>query len=315
MKVKRRWLWLTAAALGALLVAAIVVSWAPDRSVAELSARWAPPPSQFIALQGMQVHVRDEGPRDDPEPIVLIHGTSASLHTWEGWVAVLKGTRRVISMDLPAFGLTGPAPDGDYRIERYVAFVLALMDRLGVRQAVLAGNSLGGEIAWNVALAAPPRVTRLVLVDAAGFPLQPQSVPLGFRLARMPWVNRAMANLLPRALIDSSVRNVFGDPDRVTPALVDRYYELTLRAGNRAALPLRFAQMRRDDPGARLRSIAVPTLILWGGQDRLIAPADGAAFAAAIAGSRLVVFGDLGHVPQEEDAARTVAEVVRFLAR
>ena len=147
MKSKRRWLWPTAAFLGVLLVAAVAVSWAPDRSVAQLSARWAPPPSQFIALQGMQVHVRDQGPRDDAEPIVLIHGTSASLHTWEGWVASLKGTRRVISMDLPAFGLTGPAPDGDYSIERYVAFVLALMDRLGVRQAVLVGNSLGGEIA------------------------------------------------------------------------------------------------------------------------------------------------------------------------
>ena len=184
-----------------------------------------------------------------------------------------------------------------------------------MRQAVLGGNSLGGEIAWNVALSAPARVTRLILVDAAGYPLRAQSVPLGFRLARMPWVNRMMANLLPRALIEASVRNVFGDPGRVTPALVDRYYELTLREGNRAALPLRFAQIRRDDPSERLRGIAVPTLILWGGRDRLIPSADGAAFAAAIAGSRLVVFDDLGHVPQEEDARRTVAEVRGFLAR
>jgi pimeloyl-ACP methyl ester carboxylesterase len=239
MKSKRRWLWPAAAVLGLLLAAAVALSWAPDRSLAQLSARWAPPPSQFIALQGMQVHVRDEGPRDDAQPVVLIHGTSASLHTWEGWVVALKGTRRVIRMDLPAFGLTGPASDNDYSIERYVAFVLAAMDRLGVRQAVLGGNSLGGEIAWNVALSAPSRVTRLILVDAAGYPLRPQSVPLGFRLARMPWVNRIMANLLPRALIEASVRNVFGDPGRVTPALVDRYYELTLREGNRAALPLK----------------------------------------------------------------------------
>lgn len=315
MKSKRRWLLPLLAVVGVLLGAAVAASWAPDRSVADLGTRWAPPPSQFIALQGMQVHMRDEGPRDDAEPIVLIHRTSASLHTWEGWVAALTGTRRVIRMDLPAFGLTGPAADSDYSIERYVAFVLALMDRLGVRQAVLGGNSLGGEIAWNVALSAPARVTRLILVDAAGYPLRAQSVPLGFRLARMPWVNRMMPNLLPRALIEASVRNVFGDPGRVTPALVDRYYELTLREGNRAALPLRFAHIRRDDPSERLRGIAVPTLILWGGRDRLIPSADGAAFAAAIAGSRLVVFDDLGHVPQEEDARRTVAEVRGFLAR
>jgi len=315
MPSARRALLALSVVLALLLLGAVAVSWAPDRSVAELGARWAPPPSQFIALQGMQVHVRDEGPRDDAEPIVLIHGTSASLHTWEGWVAALKGTRRVISMDLPAFGLTGPAPDGDYSIERYVAFVLAVMDRLGVSQAVLGGNSLGGEIAWNVALAAAPRVTRLILVDAGGFPLRPQSVPLGFRLARMPWVNSLMAHLLPRALIEASVRNVFGEPGRVTPDLVDRYYELTLRTGNRAALPLRFARIRGDDPGERLRRIAIPVLILWGGRDRLIPPADGTAFAAAIADSRLVVWDDLGHVPQEEDAGRTVAEVARFLAR
>ena len=131
MKAARRALLSLLALLVFMLAGAVVFSRAPDRSVAELSARWAPPPSQFIALQGMQVHVRDQGPRDDAEPIVLIHGTSASLHTWEGWVAALKGTRRVISMDLPAFGLTGPAPDGDYSIERYVAFVLEVMDRLG----------------------------------------------------------------------------------------------------------------------------------------------------------------------------------------
>ena len=313
--LKRALRWLGAlAGLVALLSGWLVAhSWAPDRTVAELSARWAPPPSQFIALQGMQVHLRDEGRRDDPQPIVLIHGTSASLHTWEGWRASLRDTRRVISMDLPAFGLTGPAPDGDYSIERYSGFVLALLDHLALRQVVLGGNSPGGEVAWNVALAAPQRVSRLILVDAGGFPLRPQSVPLGFRLARLPPVNRVMANLLPRALIESSVRNVFGEPDRVTAGLVDRYYELTLRQGNRAALPLRFAQLRSDDPRGRLRKLAQPALILRGGRDRLIPPSDGAAFAAAIAGSRLLVFDDLGDVPQEEDAPRTVAAVRRFI--
>ena len=88
-----------------------------------LKARWAAPPSRFVTLQGMQVHVRDEGPRDDPTPIVLIHGTSASLHTWDGWVAALSPHRRVVRMDLPGFGLTGPAPDGDYSMARYTGFM------------------------------------------------------------------------------------------------------------------------------------------------------------------------------------------------
>ena len=111
---------------------AVAAYWTPDRSVESLKARWAPPPSQFISVAGIQVHLRDEGPRDDPLPLVLLHGTSSSLHTWEGWTQALKGQKRVISFDLPGFGFTGPAPDGNYRIENYVAFLTAVLDHLGV---------------------------------------------------------------------------------------------------------------------------------------------------------------------------------------
>ncbi len=153
-----------------LITGFVALNWAPDRPVAELEARWAPPPSTFIDLAGMRVHLRDEGIRDDPVPIVLLHGTSASLHTWDGWVAALAAERRVIRFDLPGFGLTGPTPDGDYRIERYVEFVAAMLDALGVEHCVLVGNSFGGTVAWQTALALPPgRVQKLVLVDAAGY--------------------------------------------------------------------------------------------------------------------------------------------------
>src|SRR5687768_5016055 len=100
-------------------VIAIILTWAPDQPVAELRSRWAPPPSRFIEVDGLQVHLRDEGPHDDPEPIVLLHGTSASLHTWEGWAQALRGTRRVIRFDLPGFGLTGPNAQNDYSMAAY----------------------------------------------------------------------------------------------------------------------------------------------------------------------------------------------------
>jgi pimeloyl-ACP methyl ester carboxylesterase len=297
-----------------ILVAVIAALWAPDRSVDRLTARWARPPSRFVPLQGMMVHVRDQGPRDDPLPVVLLHGTSASLHTWEGWAGALDRTRRVITMDLPGFGLTGPDPDGDYRIVRYVRFVTGLLDALGVHRCVIGGNSLGGEIAWNVALDAPQRVAGLILVDAAGYAFQSKSVPLGFRIARIPGLGRLAEHLLARGLIEASVRNVYGDPARVSEALVDRYYELTLRTGNRRALGERFAQMKPGENAARIPQIAVPTLILWGARDRLIPPVYGERFARDIKGSALVRFDGLGHVPQEEDPARTVAAVERFLS-
>ncbi len=298
-----------------MLVLTVALTWAPDRPVSELQGRWAPPPSVFIDVAGMNVHLRDEGPRDDPSPIVLIHGTSASLRTWDGWADALKSKRRVIRFDLPGFGLTGPSPDGAYTMESYVRFVTAMLDKLGVQRCVLAGNSLGGNVAWETALSLPQRVEKLILVDAAGYPLQPTSVPIGFRVARIPVLNQLLRFTLARSVVESSVRNVYGDPSKVTPALVDRYYELTLREGNRAALVQRLKEsLATEESAARIKTLKVPTLILWGGRDRLIPPDNAARFHRDIAGSELEIFDELGHVPHEEDASRTVAAAIRFVA-
>jgi len=295
------------------LVAAVAWNWAPDRSLADLKPRWALPPSEFLAIDGMLVHLRDQGPRDDPAPIVLLHGTSASLHTWEGWVTSLQAKRRVISLDLPGFGLTGPFPDGDYRMSHYSAFLAHVLDQLQVPRAVVAGNSFGGQLAWQFALDHPQRVERLVLVDAAGYPRNATSIPIGFRLAQIPALAPLMANLLPRQMIEASIRNVYGDPSKVSDELIDRYYELTLRAGNREALRQRFIQAEAGQGFTRITELKVPTLIIWGGRDELIPPDNAERFKRDIQGSRLVLFDDLGHVPQEEDPSRTVAVLMGFL--
>ena len=296
---------------------ALALSRAPDRPVQTLVARWAPPPSDFIEIKGQLVHLRDEGPRGDPLPVVLVHGTGASLHTWEGWVRALKTQRRVITFDLPGFGLTGPfggqyEPD-NYQGDTYARFTLDLLDALKIDRAVLGGNSLGGEVAWRTAYAAPQRVAALVLVDASGPAFTPLQVPLGFRLARTPVLNRISEWVLPRSLVAQSVANVYGDPSKVRSDLVDRYFELTLREGNRRALALRMTHLQLGEHAERIATLKQPTLILWGGRDRLIPPAVGRQFQQQIAGSQLVMFDELGHVPQEEDAARTVAPVKAFL--
>lgn len=295
------------------LAFAIAWNWAPDRAVADLKPRWALPPSQFMAIDGMLVHLRDQGPRDDPAPIVLLHGTSASLHTWEGWVAALQDKRRVISLDLPGFGLTGPFPDGDYRMAHYSAFLSKVLDQLQVPRAVVAGNSFGGQLAWQFALDYPQRVERLVLVDAAGYPRNAISMPIGFRLAQIPALAYVMSNVLPRQMIETSIRHVYGDPSNVSDELIDRYYELTLRAGNREALRQRFIQADAGQSYTRLTELQVPTLIIWGGRDELIPPVNAERFKRDIKGSRVVLFDELGHVPQEEAPARTVAVLKAFL--
>jgi len=120
--------------------------------------------------------------------------------------------------------------------------------------------------------------------------------------------------VLPRAVVAQGVTSVYGDPARVTPELVDRYLELTLREGNRRALGQVVSQKKFGQDAERIASLKLPTLILWGGRDRLIPPAAGKMFQRDIAGSQLVVFDALGHVPHEEDPAATLAVAKPFLA-
>ena len=303
-------------ALLVLLVIAfggIAAIWAPDRSAEALSTRWAPPPSQFVLIDGMKVHLRDEGPRDDPMPLILLHGTSSSLHTWEGWTQVLKEKRRVVRVDLPGFGLTGPTAAGDYRMQVYSQFVASVMNALQIQRAVLVGNSLGGYVAWKTAVDYPERVGKLVLVDAAGYATAATSVPIGFKLAQIPALSKLMGHVLPRAVIESSLKNVYADPSKITPELIDRYYELALRAGNRQSLAARFAQNKPGEFENQIKNIKQPTLIIWGGLDRLIPPDNAQRFHSDIAKSRLVLFDKLGHVGHEEDPASTVAVAQEFL--
>jgi pimeloyl-ACP methyl ester carboxylesterase len=299
--------------LAMLIGVYVITTWAPERAVEELRARWAPPPSVFLNVLGMSVHMRDEGPRDDRTPIVLLHGTASSLHTWEGWAEALRSSRRIIRVDLPGFGLTGPSPQGVYNVDEDVRLIIAILDYLGIERCVLGGNSLGGSIAWRLALAHPSRVEKLILVDSGGYPTRPTSMPIAFYLARLPMFDWMATHTLPRMLVEQGLRDVYGDPSKVTPELVDRLRELTQRQGNRRALIERGRQRRPANLAHRIPELKLPTLIIWGGRDRLIPPEAAELFHRDIAGSTLVVFEDLGHTPQEEDSARTVAAVKQFL--
>ena len=311
-------------AVGLLLIlsmVALALMRTPDVPAEGLVARWAPAPSDFIDVKGQTVHLRDEGPRHDgagtPPPLLLIHGTASSLHTWEGWAKALRGQRRVISFDLPGFGLTGPfegayEPD-NYHGDTYARFVLDLMQALKIERALIVGNSLGGEVAWRTAAMAPERVAGLVLVDAVGPRFTPQAVPVAFQLARVPLLNKLGEVVLSRALVAEGLRSVYGDSTRVSEALIDRHFQLALREGNRRALGLRVRQMVNGEHEERLNTLKQPTLLIWGERDRLVPPSVGEDFARRIAGSQLVVLPGLGHVPQEEDPARSLVPVKAFL--
>ncbi|EQA43439.1 alpha/beta hydrolase family protein [Leptospira broomii serovar Hurstbridge str. 5399] len=303
----------TLAILFFVIAVYVSMTWASDKPVSELQSKWAPTPSVFIEVMGMQAHVRDEGPREDRNPIVLIHGTASSLHTWDGWVRELKSSRRVIRFDLPGFGLTGPSPDNRYSLDLYSKFVISLLHKLEVKRSVIVGNSLGGSIAWYTALLHPIRFEKLILVDSSGYNYQSTSVPLAFRIAKIPILRNIANNVLPRSIVASSVKNTYGNPSKVTEEQIDRYYDLALREGNRKALTERFKQMPMGEMENRIHELNIPTLILWGNLDRLIPPSNAERFHKDIAKSKLVIFNELGHIPQEEDPLNTVKAVKEFI--
>lgn len=282
-----------------------------DLPVERLEHRYADGPDDFLDVAGMRVHYRDEGPHDAGPPLVCLHGTFASLHTWDGWTAALTDDHRLVRPDLPGHGLTGPHPETDYSMAAYVDFLAAFLDRLGIEECVVAGNSRGGAIAWRFALDHPDRVAGLVLVDAMGFPLE---VPGLSAVVDVPVLPRLLSRLTPRRLVRRNLEDVYGDPEAVPPELVTRYHDLLRREGNRDAL---VELLRRDaDPTHRhgeLSTLTAPTLVQWGSADRWIPPWHGERFAATIPDARLVTYDGLGHAPMEEAPARTAADVQSFL--
>ena len=308
-KRRTRLLWIptvAAVALGTLFLSA----YRPDIPMADLKRKYANAESQFVTLQGMPVHYRDEG---RGPPLVLLHGTGASLHTWDGWISPLKHDFRIIRLDLPGFGLTGPAADDDYTIRRYVDFLREFTRELNLDRFHLAGNSLGGRIAWNYALEYAGDVDRLVLIDAAGYPrAQVIDDSMIFKIARTPGINWLFTVMTPRSMTERSLREVYGDPGKVTDEVIDRYFELSLRPGNRRAFVERVLDSSGDMDGDH-RKISQPTLILWGVEDRWIPLADARGFADDIPGSRLRVFPGVGHIPMEELPGQSARAALTFL--
>lgn len=309
------WLGRIAAALAVLVAGAGLALYESDIPRAELTALYGGPDSQFVQLaSGGRAHYRDRGPRDAPV-LLLLHGSNASLHTWEPWAAELAGPFRVVTVDLPGHGLTGAVPDGVYTQKAMAGFVLEFASALGLDRFALGGNSMGGGVAARFAIDNPGRVTKLILIDAAGFPSRTESDPgLGFRLARMPVVRNLLLVATPRALFETSLKTAIADDALVTAEMVDRYWRLNRMEGSRAATLVRFQSPPDETVRERAGEIAVPVLVLWGAEDRLIPPDAGEALAAAIPGARLIVYLGVGHLPMEEAAARSAADAAAFLS-
>lgn len=300
-------------ALGTLILLISLLFGHKDIPVNELKESYAKVPSQFTTIKGMEVHFRDEGHQVSELPIVLIHGTGASLHTFDPWTKHLIKKHRVIRMDLPGFGLTGPFTDRNYSMENYVGFIKEFLAKRGVSKCVLGGNSLGGAIAWRFTAQYPEMVDKLILIDAAGYPMESESKPIAFTLARIPLVNKALTFITPKSMVRSSVEDVYADKSKVSDSLVERYFKLTLRTGNRQALVDRMAMETDMDKAQLIKNIKQATLLLWGDQDLLIPVENAHRFHKDLPNSELVILNNSGHVPMEESPMESLKYLLDFL--
>jgi pimeloyl-ACP methyl ester carboxylesterase len=300
-------------ALLLLFAGVVYYYYVPDIPVEELNVKYQVPAANYIAVDGMNVHFREEGMQADSVPLVLLHGTGSSLYTWNGWTDILKKNHKIVRLDLPGFGLTGPHPTDDYTLEVYINFIHSFLAKRGIERCILAGNSLGGEIAWRYALTYPSQIKKLVLVDAAGYPTAVTKVPLSYILLRIPLIRDLLVKSTPPSVIGKSLEFLYAEDAKVSSQLVELYFDMTCREGNRQALTERMESIAQDAPVAQLPTLTIPTLIIWGAQDRLIPVEHARQFQQDLPNSTLAIFPDAGHMPMEEIPEKTAVAFEQFL--
>ncbi|GGG24874.1 alpha/beta fold hydrolase [Pontibacter amylolyticus] len=297
---------------GLAILSAFALMIRADIPAQELKVRYTTPSSRFMDIAGADLHYRDEG---QGIPIILLHGTAASLHTWVGWTAELSKQYRVLRPDLPGFGLTGPNASGSYSIDYYRDLLLHFMDSLGIERAHIGGSSLGGQIAFDFAATHPERVQKLLLVSPTGVTnANDKRITLPFRIAQTPLLRHSLRYVTPRFIVEQSLREVYGDDSKLKPETIRLSHDLLLREGNRNALIDRLNTVDTDNLH-KLAQVQAPTLILWGEADAWVPVADASRFQQGIRGAQLKLYAGAGHIPMEEQPQATVQDVLSFLGQ
>ena len=299
-----------ALALISLILLAALYLWTPDKSKAELEKIYGSPKNAYVSALGVNLHYQDTGPSKNAIPILFLHGFGASLQTWDTWAQALSEDCRVISVDLPGFGLTGEDPSGIYTDQRSVEVLEAFLKELKIPKVVLVGNSMGGKFAWQFAARYPNQVAKLVLISPDGY------ASPGIEYGKKPDVP-AIADLyryfFSKTFLAMNLEPAYADPNTLNDALVNRYYDLMLAPGVRGAILARMQQTVLQDPVPSLESIQVPTLLIWGEKDAFIPISNSNDYLKVMPNAKRVSLPNIGHLPQEEQPSIGLQVLKEFL--
>lgn len=282
-----------------------------SQPLSELTNKYTDETSKFLAVDDLVFHYQDQG---TGPTLVLLHGVASSLHTWDGWVKRMAPHYRILRIDLPAHGLTGPDPKRDrYNLQYMVGKLDKFLNKLGVGKIYLAGNSLGGYIAWNYALQRPDRVNKLVLIDSAGYP---QDMPFIMSMAAIPGIGDIGRIMTPKFVVNSNVEAAYYDDEKATDEVKQRYFDLLMREGNRGALIDVFRTMKEqsNNPhlGDRVKELRIPVLLMWGEEDEWVPLTILERFRKDLPNAEVVIYEGVGHMPMEELPVQTARDAHSF---
>jgi pimeloyl-ACP methyl ester carboxylesterase len=296
--------------LSGALALGVAASFYRDVPAAEVEARWGGPPSKFVVIDGVRLHYRDEG---QGPVVVLLHANYASLFMWDPWVRALEDRYRVIRIDLPAHGLTGPDPTGDYTLEHMQRIFEGFVAERGLARFTVAGTSLGGTIAMRYAALHPERIERLVLLSPGS--LEPR-VRGRTTPAAVPRVADLLGYVTPVAFTRFLLANDFGDPSRLDEATVAEWHAMWMRAGNRLAMLQLLRQYVSGGVEDKIRAVSVPVLLIWGEKNRRVPLALAYEFRDLLVRSpdvRLEVLPGVGHMAVQEAPTQTARVMREYL--
>ena len=301
-----------------VLIIAFVAMRRGDIPYTKLEAKYGGADTHYVDLPGgLHVAYRDEGNPKGPV-ILMVHGFFVSQDSWKPWVKPLSDDYHIITLDLPGHGLTR-APAGYHgKLSDFVKVVDDFAQAEHLDHFVLAGHSMGGDLAWRYALAHPEKLTGLILVDSAGWPDPRPDAQKGLKQLQFlhsPIGRFAALNLDQTKRINQAMLSAYANPKYVTEEMVTKYAELGRAPGHRGVIvDLALEQPTRGYATPQMLSaITAPTLILQGDKDQLVPPGSASQFASAIKGSRLILYPGVGHVPQEEATDKSVADVRAFM--
>jgi len=280
----------------------------PDKTIEELTTKYSNEVSQFVEIEGMNVHYRIEG---NGFPLLLLHGTGSSLHTWDEWMELLMDSFQIVRLDLPAYGLTGPFINGDYSHGHYLSFLDEFVKEVGIDSFHIAGNSFGGGLAFSYAGEHSDKVAKIILIDPAGIDNDSEP-PAVFTLAQNPFLSQIMKAVTPKSFIRKNLEEVYADDSKISDDLITRYHDFAIRKGNRQAFIDRVNQPR-ESIQHYLSSLEEPTLIQWGEEDKWTPFKNAEIMHDLIPNSKLISYPNVGHLPMEETPDQSAKDAMLFL--